>query len=454
MTQDLPGQPDLLSKYERRVPRYTSYPTAPHFRPCVDAVIYRSWLRAIPDGSRASFYLHVPFCTALCWYCGCHTSAVRSRVPIVEYLDLLEVELGLVAAQTGRLEAVQIHWGGGTPNMLTVEEFGSFMAAFARRFHLAEGAEIALELDPRLLTAQSAKGFAAAGMTRASLGVQDFDERVQRAINRIQPFRVTAQSVEWLRRAGIAGISFDLIYGLPLQSVATVLGTIDRAVSLAPDRIALFGYAHVPWMKRHQRLIREADLPGPAERLAQAEAAAARLAEHGYRRIGIDHFARPEDKLAQRLASGAVHRNFQGYTTDDAPLLIGLGVSAIGSLPQGYAQNTADITTYRDRIRRGQLATARGVRLSEDDRLRRDIIERLMCEMRVDLAAIARAHDHAPEEFAPELAALEPMVADGIARREGWRIAITDEGRPLARAVCAAFDAYLDPAELRHSRVV
>jgi oxygen-independent coproporphyrinogen-3 oxidase len=445
---------ELLSKYDRRLPRYTSYPTAPHFKSSVDADVYRSWLQAIPAASDASFYLHVPFCAALCWYCGCHTSVVRSHAPVAEYVALLEAELALVAAQSGRLKATHVHWGGGTPNMLAPDEFDRFMSVFAKHVELSAAAEISVEIDPRRLTVESANGYVAAGMTRASLGVQDFDARVQQAINRLQPFAMTAQAVEWLRRAGITSINFDLIYGLPRQTVPSILDTIDRAMSLAPDRIALFGYAHVPWMKRHQQLIAERDLPGPLERLAQAEAAAARLIENGYLRIGLDHFARPGDLLARQLAEGRLHRNFQGYTSDDTPALIGLGLSAIGSLLQGYVQNTTDITLYRERVRGGELAAVRGVKLSGEDRLRRDIIERLMCEMRVDLARVARKHSHLPEVFAPELAALEPLIADGIARREGWTIAVTEEGRPLARAVCAVFDTYLDPAQQRHARIV
>ncbi len=446
--------PELLLRYDRRIPRYTSYPTAPHFRPAIDAVIYRSWLRALPEGSAASLYLHVPFCAALCWYCGCHTRVARGHGPVADYAKLLQHEMALVATECPKLAAKHVHWGGGTPNMLTGDELHQLMRELGDRFRLAADAEISVELDPRIVTEDQVRAFAAAGVNRASLGVQDFDERVQRAIHRIQPFAMTAQTVEWLRAAGIGGINFDLIYGLPLQTVASVIDTADRAASLEPDRIALFGYAHVPWMKKHQALIPEETLPDAAERLRQSEAASARLVEHGYVRIGLDHFARPEDPLARQLAAGRLHRNFQGYTTDEAPVLLGFGASAIGSLPQGYVQNVADLPAYRAAIRGGHLATARGVRLSADDRLRRDIIERLMCDLEVDVAAIAAHHGRAPQELACELGELGDLVADGIARREGWHVSVTEEGRPLVRAVCAAFDAYLDPAATRHARAI
>jgi oxygen-independent coproporphyrinogen-3 oxidase len=445
---------DLLAKYDRRLPRYTSYPTAPHFQADVDHCIYRYWLRSLPAKAPASFYLHVPFCAQLCWYCGCHTSVVHSPAPIADYARLLEDEIALVAREAGHLSARHVHWGGGTPNILTEGGLGRIMAALDRRFPVAPDAEIAIELDPRLLSAAQAKELAAAGINRASLGVQDFDQAVQQAVNRIQPYEMTAQAVAWLRGAGIAGLNFDLIYGLPHQTVESVVETTERAATLGPDRIALFGYAHVPWMKKHQRLIDEAALPGPAERLAQADAAAARLLALGYMRVGLDHFARADDPLARRLAAGRLHRNFQGYTTDEAETLIGLGVSAIGSLPQGYVQNTPDITLYRDRIRNGRLATVRGRRLDAEDRLRRDVIERLMCDLEVDLAAAARRHGFAPEIFAAERPALDALSADGIAHREGGRLVVNEHERALVRAVCAVFDTYLDPQDIRHSMVV
>jgi oxygen-independent coproporphyrinogen-3 oxidase len=440
-------------KYEQRVPRYTSYPTAPHFTPAVDDGAYADWLRRLPAGTPASLYLHVPFCASLCWYCGCHTAVVRGRKPIDDYTDLLAREVELVGAACAP-EVVAVHWGGGTPNMLGAEGLGRLTAAMRGAFTFSSAAEIAAELDPRILTEAQVAAFAAAGLTRASLGVQDFDPEVQRAINRIQPYEMTARAVEWLRGAGIEGINLDLMYGLPLQTVESVVATVDQAARLMPDRVALFGYAHVPWMKKHQRLLPEDKLPGPEERLLQAEAAAARLVRHGYVRVGLDHFARRDDPMARQLEAGTLRRNFQGYTTDAAPVLLGFGASAIGTLPQGYVQNSGDNTTYRQRIEAGRFATARGIAVTAEDLLRREVIERLMCDLAVDLGAVAAKHGASPTLFAEALPGLAAYAADGLLRRDGWAISVTEAGRPLVRMVCALFDAYLQRGAARHSQAV
>jgi oxygen-independent coproporphyrinogen-3 oxidase len=446
--------PDLVAKYDSRVPRYTSYPTAPHFEAGVDEAAYRRWLRELPDGSASSIYLHVPFCASLCWYCGCHTRVVRGYEAVGEYVGLLEREMALVAEEAAGLRAAHIHWGGGTPNMLDADDLARLMERLKQNFAVVSAAEVSAELDPRLLTPAQVRGLAAAGVTRASLGVQDFNPAVQRAINRVQPFEMTQHAVGWLRAAGIRGINFDLMYGLPLQTEESVLATVDRAATLEPDRVALFGYAHVPWLKKHQLLLPEHKLPGPADRVRQFDAAARRLVEHGYVHVGLDHFALPHDPMAQRLEEGGLRRNFQGYTDDGSTTLIGLGVSAIGTLPQGYVQNTTDVTLYRERLREGRLATARGRSLTGEDRLRRDVIERLMCDLAVDLDALARRHQRSPAEFDEALAALDDLVADGIAAREGWRVEVTEAGRPLVRSVCAVFDAYLSKDAVRHARAL
>ena len=447
-------RPELASKYNQRIPRYTSYPTAPHFSPAVGETAYESWLRDIPSGSRISVYLHVPFCASLCWYCGCHTTVVRGHKPVADYARLIEREIALVGAACGELGLGAIHWGGGTPNMLSGEELARLTGALRARFPFAEDIEIAAELDPRILSMDKVRALAACGLGRASLGVQDFDERVQRAINRIQPYEMTRDAVAWLRGSGIRGINIDLMYGLPYQTVESVRKTVDRAALLRPDRIALFGYAHVPWMKKHQRLLPEEALPEPASRFEQAEEAARRLLDHGYVRIGLDHFARAEDPMARSLAAGRLRRNFQGYTTDGCAVLLGIGLSSIGTLPQGYVQNSADFTTYRARIEAGRLATVRGIALSAEDRLRRDVIERLMCELAVDLAEVAEQHGRRADMFASSLPRLIELEEDGLAVRDGWRLRVTEKGRPLVRAVCAAFDTYLESGSGRHSVAV
>ena len=446
--------PELAAKYATPVPRYTSYPTAPHFSPAVDDAHYRRWLTAVDPDAPLSIYLHIPFCDSLCWFCGCHTRIVNRYGPIGGYLAVLGEEIDLVAGALGAPRPVgHVHFGGGSPNIIAADDFRSLMDRLRRRFALAPGAEIAIEIDPRGMTSERVDALARAGVTRASLGVQDFDPAVQRAINRIQTFDGTAEVVRMLRGAGIGEINIDLIYGLPFQTQAGIIETVEKVLLLEPQRVAVFGYAHVPWMKRHQRLIDEAALPDAAERWRQS-AAAARLRAAGYIAVGLDHFARADDAMARALGAGRLRRNFQGYTTDAAPGLIGLGASAIGSLAEGYAQNAVAIKTYREAIREGRFAIERGLALNDDDRLRRDIIERLMCDLVVDLGAVCGKWQASPAKFARELAALRPMEDDGLVRITGRRIRVTEEGRPLVRAVCAVFDRYLGTQGQRHSQAV
>jgi oxygen-independent coproporphyrinogen-3 oxidase len=445
----------LLQYLQSRVPRYTSYPTAVQFSSAVNADSYRAWLAALPPTEPLSIYLHVPFCAELCLYCGCHTTVVRRYSPVAEYVDLLEREIALVGDQlTARHRAAHIHWGGGTPTMLSPADFERIMARLDAMAALQAGGEVAIEIDPRTLKREFVTAMANAGVTRASLGVQDFEERVQRAVGRIQSFEQTAQVADWLRAAGIENINLDLMYGLPYQTAETVAATVRRALRLEPDRVALFGYAHVPWMKRHQKLLPEHALPGTLERLEQSRAATEALAEAGYRPIGLDHFAKPSDLLVRRQREGRLHRNFQGYTTDEAAALIGFGTSAIGALPQGYVQNAASTVDYRAAIRAGRLATVRGWALTDEDRLRREIIERLMCDLEVDLAEVTGARARSPDDLSAELANLAPMIAQGLIQRSGTTIAVPEHARPFVRNVCMAFDAYSASAQSRYSRAM
>jgi oxygen-independent coproporphyrinogen-3 oxidase len=439
---------ELLARYDRPVPRYTSYPTAPHFHAGIGPDDYRGWLARLPDDTRISLYLHIPFCHALCWYCGCHTSVAPRYQPVAEYLKLLLAELDLVGAVLGSRRPVKhVHFGGGTPTLISPDDLRTLGERLRERFEILGDAEVAVEIDPRRLTPETVDALAAIGVNRASLGVQDVNPEVQEAINRWQPFVVVERAVDRLRGAGIFGINFDLMYGLPHQTVGRVLQSVEAALRLRPERVALFGYAHVPWMKRHQRLIDESALPGALERAAQFEAASARLDDAGYVAIGLDHFALPDDSLALALEQGRLRRNFQGYTTDTAPVLLGVGASAIGSLTQGYVQNAVPIPAYRDAIRAGRLATARGIALTDEDRARRSVIERLMCDLAADLNGSAA-------RFAAEIEALEPFVADGVIDIAGGSIRIRPEGRALARIVCAVFDTYIDRGATRHSRAV
>jgi len=446
----------LIRHFEdRRIPRYTSYPTAPHFSAAIGAREHRAWLVALDPAASVSLYLHVPFCGALCWYCGCHTKIVSHEEPISRYVAALEREILRVAELLpATMRVAHLHWGGGTPTIIGPERFSRVMALLRRRFAVAAEAELAIEIDPRRLDPDMVAALEEEGITRASLGVQSFDPIVQHAINRLQGFAVTERAVELLRGAGIRRINFDLLYGLPHQTAASCRDTARRAASLAPDRLAVFGYAHVPEMKRHQQRLDAAALPGAAERHAAAEAIAAALGQAGYVAIGLDHFARPADPLAAALASGRLRRNFQGYSADRSDVLLGFGASAISTLPEGYLQNTPQIGAYDEAEESGRLATARGLRLSAEDRFRRDIIDHLMCYLAADLDAIAARHGTDLAGFAAERAALRALAQQGIVRLEGDRVAVADDCRMLVRVVAAVFDAYLLRLPGRHARAI
>ncbi len=445
-------QSPWLKYLDRRIPRYTSYPTAVQFGPDIDAGCYQRWLATLPADATVSIYIHVPFCTALCLYCGCHTTVVRRYAPVADYVDLLQREIGAIGSVVGRRTVTQVHWGGGTPTVLSTDDFMRVMSALRTSFAIAPGAELAIEIDPRVLTREYVATLAAAGITRASLGAQDFDARVQQAVGRIQSFDQTALAADWLRDVGIANINIDLMYGLPYQTATTVAATARRAMALAPDRIALFGYAHVPAMKRHQKLIPEQALPDSLQRAAQNSAAAGIFVEAGYQRIGLDHFARSDDVLVARQRECRLHRNFQGYTADETPILLGFGTSAISSLPQGYAQNAASVITYRNALAADRLATARGRARTNEDRLRGFIIERLMCDLHVDFGKACKAHGAPANHFAAELGKIDELANDGIVIRSGECVTIPEHARPLVRTVCAIFDAYLADDEARFSR--
>jgi oxygen-independent coproporphyrinogen-3 oxidase len=426
--------PNTFARYAAmRVPRYTSYPTAPHFSDAIGEAHYRSWLQGLPAHEAISIYLHIPFCREMCWYCGCHTSVTRRQAPISRYVATLAHEIDLVAMALGhKPRASHLHWGGGSPTLVAPGDIRLIHGALKERFDLDPLAENAVEIDPRTLSPELATAFARAGVNRASLGVQSFDPRVQVAINRVQSFETTAAAVRTLMENGIPAINVDLIYGLPFQTVQSCLDTVEQALKLRPDRLAVFGYAHVPSFKAHQRKIDDSALPGATERQEQAAAIARALTLRGYHQIGLDHFALPGDSLAIAAEAGVLHRNFQGYTTDPCRTLIGFGVSAIGRLPQGFVQNATRIPDYERRIAGGRLATARGCHLGQEDKRRGAIIEKLMCDYRADVGGI-----HA------ELSGLEE---DGLIRRLGDVIEVVDEARPLVRAVAGAFDEYLSSA--------
>lgn len=435
-------------------PRYTSYPTAPHFHAGVDEATVSRWIDAIPDGDAVSLYLHIPFCDRLCWFCACHTKQTHRYEPVARFLKSLHAEIETVAASIGtRTRVAAIHFGGGSPTMLAPSDFRELVARLRAAFKGAEMAELSVEIDPNDMTDEKLDVLAGAGLTRASLGVQDFDPKVQQAINREQSFELTRSVVEGLRRRGVRSLNLDLLYGLPHQTVESVEATVAQALTLRPDRIALFGYAHVPWFKKHQTMIDNAWLPDGTARLEQSLAAAKLIVDAGYVPIGIDHFALPTDSLTHAAAAGRLHRNFQGYTDDLCETLIGLGPSSVSRYREGYAQNITSTLDYQRQVDTGHLAIARGVELSEDDRVRSWVIERLMCDFGFSADEAVARFGHACAPVLSEAAVLAQTDREALCAR-GGRYEVPAEARPYVRTIAARFDAYLGSGAARHSLAV
>ncbi|WP_445492197.1 oxygen-independent coproporphyrinogen III oxidase [Rhodopseudomonas sp. RCAM05734] len=433
----------LVMRRAAALPRYTSYPTANHFKPTVGPGDYRNWLAGLADDAALSLYVHIPFCNEMCWYCACSTKATRRYDPVARYLDTLEAEIATVSGLVPRGHRLpHLHWGGGSPDILSVADITRLGGALKASFHLDADTEFAVEIDPRLMTADKADAFVGIGVNRISIGVQDFDPAVQAAIGRMQSYEVSKASLDLFRDRGVTSVNMDLVYGLPHQTEQSLTRTIARVIELSPDRIAIFGYAHLPQRAHNQKLIDEAALPGPMERFAMARRLTTQLTKTGYVQLGLDHFARREDSLATK----PLNRNFQGYTTDGAETLIGLGASAIGKLPQGYVQNAVAVGDYANRVGQNGLATTRGWTLTPDDRLRAFVIERLMCDFTFSFAAIAanfgEAEAHALLREADALVVNDP---DGFLKSTDDGFELTPRGRPFVRNICARFDAYLNP---------
>ena len=445
----------LLVHASRNLPRYTSYPTALAFQPAPDDVLTRGWLDAIQPTDAVSIYVHIPFCERLCWYCGCHTSVPNGYDRIADFLGHLAGEMALWSdALPPHAGAAHVHFGGGSPNSLSRNHFSGLLASISRRFALRAGAEVAVELDPGNLDRDFARGLGAAGVTRASLGVQTFDPEVQRLVNRIQPFERVEAAVADIRGGGVKAVNFDMMYGLPGQTPDNVATSLKTALSLAPDRVALFGYAHVPWMKKHQAMIRPEDLADVGGRWSQAEAAEAVLLDHGYVRIGMDHFAHPGDPMAARLANGGLRRNFQGYTDDPAAVLIGLGPSAISAFPQRFSQNASRVDHWAAAVERHQLPVSRQLATTRDDRLRGAVIERLMCSLEVDVASVCAEHGYAASTLDDELESARTLRVDGLCAVSGRRISVSRELSRLVRVVAACFDPQASRPSARHSLAI
>jgi oxygen-independent coproporphyrinogen-3 oxidase len=442
-----------LGLFDAKVPRYTSYPTAPHFHAGVGGGDFADWLRAVPEGGAVSLYLHVPFCRRLCWFCACRTQGVTSESPVVNYVETLKQDLRHArSALPDGVRLSRLHWGGGTPTILGAGMIADLAATVRELFPFAEDAEFSVEIDPNEVDAARLDALAEAGMNRASIGVQDFDPEIQKVIGREQSFEVTRDAVRELRARGIRSLNADILYGLPYQDNARITESTKKLLELEPDRVALYGYAHVPWMARRQTIIPVEALPSPEARLQLFDTARRLFVWAGYHEIGIDHFARPGDGLETALKAGRLRRNFQGYTDDQSEVLIGLGASAISRFPQGYAQNASRTAEYQAKVRAGEFSTARGLVFTADDILRGRVIEELMCQFRADLAALERECG-AQEGVLQPLAEAAARKFAGVVKLDGRVLDIPHEGRPVTRMIARAFDAY-EMSESGHSSAI
>lgn len=464
----MPSQPlfdaAVLQRYDRPGPRYTSYPTAPQFSPGFGEAELRGAANASnqePIPRRLSLYVHVPFCMSPCFYCGCNRIITRDPARAETYLVRLYREIAMTAELFDRdREVVQLHFGGGTPNFLSTAQLAEVVDALRRQFHFSDSSsrDLSIELDPRFISPADVGALAAIGFNRASLGVQDFDADVQAAVNRRQTVEETIAIIEACRRHGLQSVNVDLIYGLPKQNRAGFARTLDTVIAARPDRLAVYSYAHLPQLFRPQRQIDAADLPSADDKLGLLELAIGKLTAAGYVYIGMDHFALPNDELALAQQRGTLHRNFMGYTTHADTDLIGLGVSAISHIGDSFSQNPRDLPSWQSAIDEGRLPVFRGMRLSEDDQLRADLIQRLMCQGEVPIDALERRYDiDFSTYFAESLVKLQPLIQDGLVRAEPDRIAVTSPGRLLLRNIAMCFDRYLDkPADQpqRFSRAI
>jgi oxygen-independent coproporphyrinogen III oxidase len=442
-----------LGLFDARVPRYTSYPTAPHFAGGVGHHQFTQWIEAIPEGSSISLYMHVPFCRRLCWFCACRTQGTSSDQPVRAYVESLKAELSILKRHLAPgITLSRLHWGGGTPTILPADQMQALAQAVFDVLPLAPTGEFSVEIDPNEIDAARLDALASAGMNRASIGVQDFDPTIQQTIGRLQSYDLTKKISDMVRDREITSLNADILFGLPHQTRTSIADSVQKLLTLSPDRVALYGYAHVPWMSRRQQMIPSESMPTPEERLALFEVARELFEWDGYAEIGIDHFARPTDGLARAQANRTLHRNFQGYTDDTAEVLIGLGASSISRFPQGFAQNSSGTSDYTKSIRDGQFATQRGHVFAGEDLLRARIIEALMCDFRVDRAELLASFDTTPARVAELLEAAKRQFGIMV-RLDQDGLTIPKQARPLTRMIARAFDSY-DQSKVQHSAAI
>ncbi|HEX5754885.1 MAG TPA: oxygen-independent coproporphyrinogen III oxidase [Arenimonas sp.] len=454
----------LLRRYDRPGPRYTSYPTAPQFTKAFGEAELRDAAAASngdPIPRRLSLYVHVPFCMSPCFYCGCNRIITRDLARGETYLVRLYREIAMMAELFDRdREVIQLHFGGGTPNFLSPAQLADVVGTLRSHFHFSDARErdLSIELDPRFISPADVAELAAIGFNRASLGVQDFDPAVQEAVNRIQSVEQTVAVIDACRASGFRSVNVDLIYGLPKQNPAGFARTLDTVVAARPDRLAVYSYAHLPEMFKAQRQIDAADLPSASGKLGLLQLAIEKLSTAGYRYIGMDHFALPEDELSRASDDGSLHRNFMGYTTHAESDLIGFGVSAISHIGDSFSQNPRDLPTWEAAVDAGHRPLWRGLWLDADDQLRADLIQQLMCRGRIDVPELEERHSiHFAAYFADDLQRLQPLIEDGLALRDARAIRVTERGRLLLRVIAASFDRYLHRAQaepIRFSKAI
>jgi oxygen-independent coproporphyrinogen III oxidase len=446
----------LLERYGTKpVPRYTSYPPANVWTD-VDGETF--WPRTLGAVTRPlALYVHVPFCAKLCFYCGCNMLVTRNRGLVERYLAALELEVSRAAKHAARTgPVVQLHLGGGTPTHLDPAQLTRLVNVLQAHFPFQRGIEASIEVHPPVTTAEQVATLASLGFNRVSMGVQDFDPRVQERVNRPQPFEQTRDLIVNARQHGFTSVNVDLMYGLPLQTLEGYGRTLDRVEELRPDRVAVFGYAHVPQLKKHQSVIDAKELPGPALRLELLELAASRLQKAGYVGIGLDHYALPHDELLKARAEKTLRRNFMGYTTGAETDMLAFGPSSISEVGGFYAQNAREVHDWAERLEQGRSPVVRGHASSPDENLRRDVIMSVLNHLEVDLEEVARRHGQSWSLFAPELPELDALAADGLLVRTGAKVTVTPEGQPLMRTVAAVFDATLkhDSTPKNHAAAV
>ncbi len=443
---------ELLSKFEFRVPRYTSYPTAPHFEEADNDSLYLEKLKTIANlDNKISLYIHVPYCDTLCWFCACNTTITTKHERIEAYLHYLKKEMQLLYNSVGKkLHVGRIHWGGGSPSLLNNADWQYMRASLDEFFHIASDAELSIELDPRDIDGSYISILKSVGINRASIGVQDFDFEVQKLINRTQTYEEISSVMTALKQEGFRAINLDVLYGLPLQTEESVAEMAKKVLSLNPDRIALFGYAHVPWMKPHQNHIDESLLPDSYDRYVQFKTIEKIFNDGGYASIGLDHFAKVDDSMYKALKLGNLHRNFQGYTDDVYENMIGIGPSSIGDVNNFFVQNVLSVKQWKEKIDNNMLPIEKQLELDSDDIFYKEIIERFMCDLQVDLKAIAKKHGK-DVDFSEIMQKLEPFVEYGMAEVEDYKITLHMEYRLFCRIIASFFDEYLKKQKGKHS---